>query len=97
LDRPTAGTVRVAGRAYRSLRRPLFEVGSMLETAAIHPGRSARAHLLALARSNGIPRRRVAEVLELVGLDGVAGRRAGAYSLGMTQRLGMAAALLGDP
>jgi ABC-2 type transport system ATP-binding protein len=97
LDTPTAGTVTVAGRPYRSLRRPLFEVGAMLESATVHPGRSARAHLLALAQANGIGRRRVDHVLGMVGLDTVAGRRAGTFSLGMTQRLGVAAALLGDP
>jgi ABC-2 type transport system ATP-binding protein len=97
LDTPDAGTVTVAGRDYRSLRRPLHQVGSLLEAAAVHPGRSARGHLLALARANGIGRRRVEEVLGIVGLDAVAGQRAGGYSLGMTQRLGMAAALLGDP
>jgi ABC-2 type transport system ATP-binding protein len=97
LDAPTAGTVTVGGVAYRALRRPLFEVGATLESAAAHPGRSADAHLLALARSNAIPRRRVEEVLGLVGLEGVAGRPAGTFSLGMTQRLGVAAALLGDP
>jgi ABC-2 type transport system ATP-binding protein len=97
LDSPTAGTVTVAGRPYRSKRRPLFEVGAMLESAAVHPGRNARAHLLALAQANGIGRRRVEQVLALVGLDAVARRRAGTFSLGMTQRLGVAAALLGDP
>ena len=97
LDAPTAGTVTVNGRPYRSLRRPLHEVGSLLESAAIHPGRSARSHLLALAAANGIGRRRVDEVLGIAGLDGVAGKRAGGFSLGMTQRLGIAAALLGDP
>jgi ABC-2 type transport system ATP-binding protein len=97
LDAPTAGTVTVGGVAYGTLRRPLFQVGAMLESAAVHPGRSAHAHLLALAQANAIPRRRVDEVLGLVGLDGVAGRRAGTFSLGMTQRLGVAAALLGDP
>jgi ABC-2 type transport system ATP-binding protein len=97
LDAPTAGTVTVGGRAYRSIRRPLHEVGSLLESAAIHPGRSALAHLLAMAHANGIGRRRVDEVLGLVGLDAVAGERAGGFSLGMTQRLGVAAALLGDP
>jgi ABC-2 type transport system ATP-binding protein len=97
LDAPTAGTVTVGGRPYRSLHRPLFEVGAMLESAPVHPGRSARAHLLALAQANGIGRRRVDDVLGLVGLDGVARRRAGGFSLGMTQRLGVAAALLGDP
>jgi ABC-2 type transport system ATP-binding protein len=97
LDAPTAGTVTVGGRPYRSLRRPLFEVGAMLESAAVHPGRSARGHLLALAQANGIGRRRVDQVLAMVGLDGVARRRAGTFSLGMTQRLGVATALLGDP
>ena len=97
LDAPTAGTVTVGGRAYRSLRRPMIQIGAMLESAGVHPGRSARAHLLALAQANGIGRRRVDQVLGLVGLDAVAGRRAGGYSLGMTQRLGVAVALLGDP
>jgi len=97
LDTPTAGSVTVGGRCYRSMRRPLHEVGSLLESAAIHPGRSARGHLLALAYANGIGRRRVDEVLGITGLDGVAGQRAGRFSLGMTQRLGVAAALLGDP
>jgi ABC-2 type transport system ATP-binding protein len=97
LDTPTAGSVRVAGKPYRGMRRPLFEVGAMLESAAIHPGRSARGHLLALAQSNGIPRHRVDEVLGLAGLDSVAQHRAGVFSLGMTQRLGIAAAMLGDP
>jgi ABC-2 type transport system ATP-binding protein len=77
LDRPDAGTVTVAGRPYRAIRRPLFAVGAMLESAAIRPGRSARGHLLALARSNAIPARRVDEVFGLVGLDSVAGKRAG--------------------
>ncbi len=97
LDTPTSGTVTVGGRCYRSVRRPLHEVGSLLESAAIHPGRSARAHLLALAAANRIGRRRVDQVLAITGLDAVADRRAGGFSLGMTQRLGMAAALLGDP
>lgn len=97
LDSPTAGSVRIGGRAYRGMRRPLFEVGAMLEAAAIHPGRSARGHLLALAQSNGIPHRRVDEVLGQTGLDSVAGHRAGVFSLGMSQRLGLAAAMLGDP
>jgi ABC-2 type transport system ATP-binding protein len=97
LGRPDAGTVTVAGRPYRAIRRPLFEVGAMLESAAIHPGRTARGHLLALARSNAIPACRVDEVLGIVGLDSVAGKRAGGFSLGMTQRLGIAAALLADP
>src|SRR5713226_5159113 len=97
LDAPTAGTVTVGGRPYAALRRPLFEVGAMLESAAVHPGRSARGHLLALARPHGTGRVRVDEVLRLAGLDAVARRRAGTFSLGMTQRLGIAAALLGDP
>jgi ABC-2 type transport system ATP-binding protein len=97
LDAPTAGTVTLGGVAYRRMRRPLHDVGAMLEAAAVHPGRRARAHLVALARSNAIPVRRVDEVLGLVGLDTVADRRVGTFSLGMTQRLGVAGALLGDP
>ena len=97
LDQATAGTATVAGRPYRALRRPLHQVGAMLEAAAVHPGRSARGHLLALAAANAIPRRRVDEVLGLTGLEAVAAKRAGGFSLGMTQRLGIAAALLGDP
>jgi ABC-2 type transport system ATP-binding protein len=97
LDAPTSGEVRVGGRRYRDLAAPLQEVGALLEARAIHPGRSAANHLLALARTHGIPRRRVDDVLELVGLRGVARRRAGTFSLGMGQRLGIATALLGDP
>ena len=97
LDRPDSGQVRVGGRRYRELRWPLREVGALLEARAFHPGRSARSHLAALAASNAVPRARVDEVLDLVGLTGVAGRRAGTFSLGMGQRLGVAAALLGDP
>jgi ABC-2 type transport system ATP-binding protein len=97
LDAPDAGTVRVNGHRYTDARAPLREVGSLLEARSVHPGRSAFNHLLFLARSNGIPRRRVTEVLELVGLGDVAGNRAGQFSLGMGQRLGIAAALLGDP
>jgi ABC-2 type transport system ATP-binding protein len=97
LDRPTRGVVKVLGRPYGEHRRPLHEVGAVLESGAIHGGRSAANHLLCLAQSNGIPRRRVGEVLDLVGLRDVGRRRAGAFSLGMTQRLGLAAALLGDP
>jgi ABC-2 type transport system ATP-binding protein len=97
LDTPDAGRVRIGGRRYRELHWPLREVGALLEARAYHPGRSAHAHLAALAASNGIGRARVEEVLELVGLAGVAGRRAGRFSLGMGQRLGIAAALLGDP
>jgi ABC-2 type transport system ATP-binding protein len=97
LDAPTAGTATIGGVAYRQMRRPLYEVGATLEATAVHPGRSARAHLTALAQSSAIPRRRVDEVLGMVGLDAVASRRVGTFSLGMTQRLGVAAALLGDP
>jgi ABC-2 type transport system ATP-binding protein len=97
LDRPDAGQARVGGHRYRDLRWPLREVGAMLEAKAFHPGRSARAHLAALAAGNAIPRSRVDEVLDLVGLTVAAGRRAGTFSLGMGQRLGLAAALLGDP
>jgi ABC-2 type transport system ATP-binding protein len=97
LDRPTRGSVLVNGRPYRQLRAPLREVGSMLDAKALHPGRTAYNHLLALARSNRIPDRRVDEVLGIVGLADVAGRRAGQFSLGMSQRLGIGAALLGDP
>jgi ABC-2 type transport system ATP-binding protein len=97
LDRPTAGSVTVNGRRYVDAPAPLREVGALLEAHAIHPGRSARNHLRWLAASNGIPTTRVGEVLELVGLDSVAAQRAGRFSLGMGQRLGIAAALLGDP
>lgn len=97
LDNPTTGTVTVGGRPYDQHRRPLYEVGALLEAKAIHGGRSAYNHLLCLAQSNGIPRRRVGEALERVGLTGVARKRAGGFSLGMGQRLGIAAALLGDP
>src|SRR5438874_7507716 len=97
LDAAGHGTVKVAGRTYRDLRFPLREVGALLEAKAFHPGRSARAHLSALAASNGIGRRRVGEVLRTVGLDKAAGRRAGTFSLGMAQRLGIAVELLGDP
>ena len=96
-DVPDAGRAMIAGRPYASLRWPLREVGAVLDAKAFHPGRSARAHLTALAASNAIPRRRVGEVLAQVGLAGVAARRAGTFSLGMAQRLGIAAALLGDP
>ena len=97
LDSPEAGQARIGGRRYRDLRWPLREAGALLEAKQFHPGRSARAHLAALAASNAIGRRRVDEVLDVVGLAGAAGRRAGTFSLGMAQRLGIAAALLGDP
>jgi ABC-2 type transport system ATP-binding protein len=97
LEAPTTGTVRVNGQTYGAIRRPLHQVGAVLEVRAVHGGRSAYNHLLCLAQSNGIPARRVADVLALVGLEGVGRRRAGKFSLGMSQRLGLAAALLGDP
>jgi ABC-2 type transport system ATP-binding protein len=97
LDRPNAGQATVNGKPYRELRQPLHEVGAMLEARSFHPGRSARAHLGALAMSNAIPERRVEEVLAIVGLEAAGHRRAGKFSLGMAQRLGIAAALLGDP
>ncbi len=97
LDAPTKGTVTVNGRPYAEYRLPLFEVGALLEAKAIHGGRSAYNHLLCLAQSNGIGRRRVDEVLDAVGLRAVAKKRSGGFSLGMGQRLGIAAALLGDP
>jgi ABC-2 type transport system ATP-binding protein len=97
LDAPTSGTVSVNGHRYGSSPAPLREIGALLEAHAIHPGRSARDHLRWLAASNGIPTTRVGEVLEVVGLDSVSGQRAGRFSLGMGQRLGIAAALLGDP
>ncbi|MFI6028693.1 ABC transporter ATP-binding protein [Amycolatopsis magusensis] len=97
LDAPTAGTVTVHGRRYAELPRPLHTVGALLDARAVHPGRTAAQHLLALAQTAGIGRERVDEVLGLVGLSGVAGRRAGTFSLGMSQRLGIAGALLGDP
>jgi ABC-2 type transport system ATP-binding protein len=97
LDHPDGGGVTIDGRGYRDLPWPLREVGGLLEAKAIHPGRSAYNHLWALAQTNGIPRRRVDAVLELVGLSSVARKRAGKFSLGMGQRLGIAAALLGDP
>ncbi|GAB2809984.1 ATP-binding cassette domain-containing protein [Actinocorallia aurea] len=97
LDSPTRGSALVNGRPYRELKWPLREVGALLDARAVHPGRSGRNHLLALARSGGLPASRVDEVLETVGLAKAARRRAGTYSLGMSQRLGIAAALLGDP
>ncbi len=97
LDAPTAGTVTVSGRRYGERRFPMHEVGALLDAQAVHPGRSAFHHLLSLAHSNRISRRRVDEVLALVGLADVAGRRVGPFSLGMKQRLGIAGVLLGDP
>ena len=97
LDHPDAGHAAIGGRRYRDLGWPLREVGALLEARAWHPGRTARSHLAALAASNGIGRRRVDEVLGMAGLAEVAGQRAGKFSLGMAQRLGIAAALLGDP
>ena len=97
LDAATTGEVTVDGRRYRDLGAPLREVGALLEARAIHTGRSATNHLLALAHTHGIPRSRVDEVIDLVGLRSVARRRAGTFSLGMGQRLGIASALLGDP
>ncbi|GAA2673057.1 ABC transporter ATP-binding protein [Nonomuraea recticatena] len=97
LDRPSGGTALVDGRPYHELRHPLRKVGALLDAKAVHGGRSARNHLLAIAQSNAIPASRVNEVLEIVGLREVARRRVGGFSLGMSQRLGIAAALLGDP
>lgn len=97
LDRPTRGIARVGGITYRDLAAPLNEVGALLEARSIHPGSTAYRHLLALARTHGIDRRRVEEVLDRVGLTDVAHDRVGGFSLGMGQRLGIAAALLGDP
>ncbi|MET7986155.1 MULTISPECIES: ATP-binding cassette domain-containing protein [unclassified Streptomyces] len=97
LDAPSSGNVTVNGKHYAQHTAPLQEVGALLEAKSIHPGRSAFDHLMAQAYTHGIPRRRVEEVIELTGLQSVAKKRAGAFSLGMGQRLGIAAALLGDP
>ncbi|WP_199036533.1 ABC transporter ATP-binding protein [Glycomyces salinus] len=97
LDAPTSGTVRVGGQRYDRFRAPLTEVGALLEAKSVHAGRSAYKHLLALAHTHGIPKRRVSEVIDMVGLSDVAGKRVGGFSLGMGQRLGIAVALLGDP
>jgi ABC-2 type transport system ATP-binding protein len=97
LDSPNAGTVRVAGKRYEDLPNPMREVGALLDAKAVHGGRSAYNHLLCLAQTNNLPKRRVDEVLELVGLTEVAGKRSKGFSLGMGQRLGIAGTLLGDP
>jgi len=97
LDRPTAGTITVNGKRYAEHEAPLHEAGALLEASSVHTGRSGYNHLLALAQTHGIPRRRVDELIELVGLKDVARKRVGQFSLGMGQRLGIAAALLGDP
>jgi ABC-2 type transport system ATP-binding protein len=97
LDRPTSGTVQVNGQPFAQHRRPLREVGALLEARAVHTGRSARNHLLAMAATTGVTRERVEDVIDMVGLRDVAGKRVGAFSLGMGQRLGIAAALLADP
>jgi len=94
---PDAGTVAIEGRPYAALAEPARTVGAMLDGGMLHPGRSGRDHLLAFARAMGVPAARVEELLELVGLRTAAARRAGGYSLGMRQRLGLATALLGDP
>ena len=97
LDAPDKGQTLVNGRPYRDHPAPLHEVGALLEARSVHTGRSAANHLLALAQTHGIPRRRVDELIDMVGLKDVAGKRAGGFSLGMGQRLGIASALLGDP
>ncbi|MEU7478553.1 ATP-binding cassette domain-containing protein [Lentzea sp. NPDC042327] len=97
LDRPTAGRVLIDGKPYAELNRPLRTVGALLDAKWVHPNRSARAHLRWLAKSNGLPDGRVDAVLDAVGLTQVAGKKAGGFSLGMSQRLGIAGALLGDP
>ncbi len=97
LDRPTAGSVTVNGKQYAELAAPLHEVGALLEARSVHTGRTAYSHLLALAATHGISKRRVEEVIGLVGLEDVARKRAGGFSLGMGQRLGIASTLLGDP
>jgi ABC-2 type transport system ATP-binding protein len=97
LDHPTKGTVTVHGKNFRDLAQPMREVGALLDAKAVHGGRSAYNHLLCLAQTNNLPARRVGEVLDLVGLNEVARKRSGGFSLGMGQRLGIAGALLGDP
>lgn len=97
LETPTSGTARIDGQPYAKLDSPLTSVGSLLEARAVHPRRTGASHLRAIAHTHGIPRTRVDEVIEITGLGPAAGRRVGGYSLGMGQRLGIAAALLGDP
>ena len=97
LDRPTSGAVTINGVPYQRLAAPLREVGALLDAKAVHGGRTAYNHLLVLAKANGLPRARVDAVIDLVGLHSVAKKRSGGFSLGMGQRLGIAAALLGDP
>lgn len=97
LDHPTSGSVTVEGRRYRDLVSPISTLGALLESRTVHPGRSARNHLRALAATSGISRRRVTEVIEMTGIGDVAGNRVGGFSLGMGQRLGIASAMLGDP
>jgi ABC-2 type transport system ATP-binding protein len=97
LDRPNGGRALIGGRTYRSYARPMREIGALLEATSVHPGRTADHHLLWLAQTHGIGKRRIDKVLDMVGLSAVARRRVGSFSLGMRQRLGVAAALLGDP
>lgn len=97
LDRPSSGSVTVNGQRYQEMKAPLAEVGVLLDAKGVHPGRSARSHLRALAATHGIPEKRVSEVIDMTGLAAVANKRVGGFSLGMGQRLGIAAALLGDP
>ena len=97
LARPDSGEALVNGRRYGELRAPLHQVGALLDARAVHPGRTAYSHLLTLALTSGIPRTRVHQVIDLVGLSDVAGKRTRGFSLGMGQRLGIAGALLGDP
>jgi ABC-2 type transport system ATP-binding protein len=97
LDHPTGGRATIDGKSYENLKSPLHEVGALLDAKAVHPGRTARNHLRALATSNRIKKSRVDEVLEFVGIASVADKKVGGFSLGMSQRLGIAAALLGDP
>ncbi|MBA2470277.1 MAG: ATP-binding cassette domain-containing protein, partial [Chloroflexia bacterium] len=97
LDKATEGSVTINGQSYRDKRAPMREIGALIDPSAVHGGRSAHHHLLWQAQAGGLPRQRVDEVLEMVGLTGVAGKKVGGFSLGMHQRLGIASALLGDP